>query len=340
MFRAAFPSASDHDEKLEMQWVKENYDLAGNNGTTKDTHITRLAGTWVGPSVAVELGDLYSLGPLINTVVDAKPDPTANYRRSGKSAGSTGTPKPPTPASPLVKSTPARAIDAKSIPASSPSPAALAHPAKRRKESSPAPAPVFAPALAPAAKNNSDALKAPRRSTRTKSPAPRSTGPLMSVISASTPAKTPKVVKALRRAEALTPGGSDETVVDDENEAVEDDVAGSQLREQDIKEQKLLIEDLKAKREAALQIELANKEEEGEEEEESDEGEDEVKDGGAGVKRAREDEEEPLKFDFKEPQIGDRVIATNTRVSRFQMEPRTKSFAWGVAAFAVGMSAV
>lgn len=337
MFRAAFPTASDHDEKLEMQWVKENYDLAGNNGTTKDTHITRLAGTWVSPSVAVELGDLYSLGPLINTVVDAKPDPGANYRRSGKSAGTAGTPKP-SAAAPLVKHTPARATDAKSIPPSSPSPAALAHPAKRRKESSPAPAPVSAPA--PMAKSNSDTLRAPRRSTRTKSksPAPRSNVPLMSVISAPTPAKSPKVVKALRRAEALTPGGSDETVVDEENEVVEDDVAGSALREQDIKEQKLLIEDLKVKREAALKMELADKEEV--EESEEGEEEEEAKDGGVGVKRAREDEDEPLKFEFKEPQIGDRVIATNTRVSRFQMEPRTKSFAWGVAAFAVGMSAV
>jgi len=59
----------------------------------------------------------------------------------------------------------------------------------------------------------------------------------------------------------------------------------------------------------------------------------------ATLKRAREDEEE-LRFDFKEPEVGERTIATNRRVSRFQMEPRTKSFAWGVAAFAVGMGAV
>ncbi|KAJ3484474.1 hypothetical protein NLJ89_g11976 [Agrocybe chaxingu] len=43
MFRAAFPNASDYEEKVEIQWVKEHHDLSGNNGSTKDTHITRLA---------------------------------------------------------------------------------------------------------------------------------------------------------------------------------------------------------------------------------------------------------------------------------------------------------
>jgi len=59
-----------------------------------------------------------------------------------------------------------------------------------------------------------------------------------------------------------------------------------------------------------------------------------------GKKREREDENVPLKFDFKEPEREQRTILTNRRVGRFNMEPRTKSFAWGLAAFAVGMGAV
>jgi len=59
-----------------------------------------------------------------------------------------------------------------------------------------------------------------------------------------------------------------------------------------------------------------------------------------GKKREREDEDEPLKFNFKEPENVERAISTNRRVGRFNMEPRTKSFAWGLAAFAVGMGAV
>jgi hypothetical protein len=127
----------------------------------------------------------------------------------------------------------------------------------------------------------------------------------------------------------VTPEGSDETAVDEEDEGVEDGVAGSELRHQDIAEQKKLIEDLKAKRDAEVKaVHEADEsmEEEGEE-------------APGTLKRAREDEE-VLKFEFKEPEVGERVIATNKRVSRFQMEPRTKSFAWGVAAFALGMGAV
>ena len=57
-------------------------------------------------------------------------------------------------------------------------------------------------------------------------------------------------------------------------------------------------------------------------------------------KRTREEESEALQFQFKEPEVGERAIATNKRVGFFQMEPRTKSVAWGLAAFAVGMGAV
>ena len=89
MFRAAFPNASYGEEKLEFAWVKNTYDLSGNNGSTRSAHIPRLAGVWVGPSVALELGRAYMLGRHIEAVVEAEPDPNGNYTRSGRSAAGT-----------------------------------------------------------------------------------------------------------------------------------------------------------------------------------------------------------------------------------------------------------
>ncbi|KDR76335.1 hypothetical protein GALMADRAFT_247727 [Galerina marginata CBS 339.88] len=331
MFRAAFPNATDQDEKIEIQWVRDNFDLSGNNGSTKDAHITRLAGTWVSPKVALELGREYALGTLINVVVDAAPDPNGNYRRSGKAAAAAAAP-PTTNGTTTVTATTQSVASttivvskppsaAKSLP--TPSPTAAVPPAKRRKESSPIPSQSSKP---PSRASPSPAKTVVRRSTRTKSPAPRSTAtaPLTSL-----PNRTPKATRSSARQEAiastsLTPGGSDLTAIDEENQLVEEGM-GEELREQDIEEQQKLIQDLKSKREAAK----------------SEHGEGSMDTGEAwSKKRERDEEEVPLKFEFKEPETEDRVIATNTRVGRFHMEPRTKSFAWGVAAFAVGMGAV
>ncbi|KAF7339217.1 pH-response regulator protein palA/RIM20 [Mycena venus] len=57
MFQVAFPNASEELKKREIQWVEDTYDLTGNNGSSKDTSITLLAGTWVSPTIAVELGE-------------------------------------------------------------------------------------------------------------------------------------------------------------------------------------------------------------------------------------------------------------------------------------------
>jgi len=116
----------------------------------------------------------------------------------------------------------------------------------------------------------------------------------------------------VRIVEVTTPGGSDETVVE-EAETVE--IARPDMF-QDIAEQKELIERLKAERGATLM--------------ETD-----------SLKRSREDEDErtELKFQFKEPEVQERQMATNKRIGRFHLEPKQKSFAWGVAAFAIGMSA-
>ena len=113
----------------------------------------------------------------------------------------------------------------------------------------------------------------------------------------------------------VTPDGSDETAVEEVDGAEE--FAAQELHAQDIAEQKAMIADLRAKRDAVTKV-----------------GE------GDALKLKRAREEEALKFDFKEPEVGERAIATNRRVGVFRMEPRTKAMAWGIAAFAFGLGAV
>jgi len=107
-----------------------------------------------------------------------------------------------------------------------------------------------------------------------------------------------------------------------------------ELYEQDILDQKRLIDDLKKAKAEKLRAkeELVDEEME-ESEEESQEP--------AKLKRIRQEEEEQLTFNFKEPETEERQIASNRRVEgRFNLQPRAKSLAWGIAAFPVGMGAV
>jgi hypothetical protein len=302
MFRAAFPTASEADERRETIWVKETYDLGGNNGSTKEPGIVRLAGTWVGPDVALlpEFAQTYGLGGVIPHVAKASPDPSAAYRRASTKTTPKAAPRSspsassnlPTPAPSIVLPTPKRRRESSPVLAADPPPSTLPPPRRSARTKSPAPVPKPLSAKSPIVKS--------------RSPAPRSPVP-----------KSPKVTKSSARAvrvvEVTTPGGSDETVVEEEAETVE--IAHPNMT-QDIAEQKELIERLKAEREAPLM--------------ETD-----------SLKRAREDEDETteLRFQFKEPEVQERQIATNKRVGRFHLEPRKKSFAWGVAAFAIGMSA-
>lgn len=295
MFRAAFPNASEADERKETQYVKEMFNLAGNNGSAREPHIVRLAGTWVPPDTAVQFGLAYHILEIINLIVEAEPDPNTSYRRSTK--GGT-TPKATASQYSLRSSTASVAP-----PASSPSMPA----SKRRRESSPAPSP---PQSVPPPQPN---LPPPRRSARTKSPAPPPPSALKSPRSV-------RIARTVRVAEVTTPVGSDETVVEDDAETIE--IAKPSLS-QDMADQKELIERLKAERHAKTMDvdEVAN----------------------VPLKRAREEEEgskEELRFNFKEPETEERKISTNRRVSRFHLEPRQKSFAWGVAAFAIGIGAV
>ena len=316
MFRAAFPTAPDHEEKSELQWVKENFDLTGNNGGPQSPQITRLAGTWVSPVLARTLGDTYALGDLITAVIEASPDPNGNYRRSGKANAGAQTKTPAVTQAPLPSSTfTASPLVVKNIPASSPQ--ATPNPAKRRKERGSSP-----PARSPSPPSSPSKIPMPRRSSRTRSPAPK-TFP-------STTVKTPKSTsKASRREEVkiVTPS-SDLTVVDEESVVIEDGITGSALHQEDVTDQKALIEKLKAQRaqQQAAQAEV-EQEEEGAETPVSE----------SILKRAREEDNQGFKFEFKEPEVGERAIATNSRVERLQ--PRTRRLAWGAAVFALGMGA-
>ncbi|KAH9058356.1 hypothetical protein EDB87DRAFT_1626208 [Lactarius vividus] len=304
MFRAAFPTASDESERVEANWVKANYDNSGGNRAGK----ARFAGTWVTTDVAITIADEYSLGKIIPPLTDAKPDPNTEYRKSSR-------------AQQQQQQTPDKGSPApKQLPTPSPSMPAP-NPPKRRREASPAPSKT--PSIA-----SSSPVKSPlspilaRRSQRTISPAPPPTPKPLSQKSANTP-KSPKVSRSplkARRLEVVTPAGSDETAVDDEVA----DVPEPDINE-DIREQKEMIEAFKAQREAQLRAG----------------DEDTAMVEGPEKKREREDENASLGFNFKEPETQERQIATNRRIARLpEMTPERKSFAWGVAVFAAAVGAM
>ncbi|KAA1467506.1 hypothetical protein DENSPDRAFT_769319 [Dentipellis sp. KUC8613] len=301
MFRAAFPTASEEAEREESAWVKANFDLSGSNKSGK----SRFAGTWVSASVAATLADAYSLTTILEPLTEAKPDPNTEYRKSQRAQQQT----------PDKNATPT-----KQLPTPSPS-AITPNPPKRRREASPPKSSTTPATRSTAAAATSIPV---RRSTRTASPAPT---PIPKIVTsprvAKSPTKSPKVGR--RRLEAETTAGSDETAVDEDVA----EVAGPDPI-QDIAEQKEMIAAFKAQREANR----AQKDGE-------DVGMSSTDEGEGPAKRAREEEDAPLQFNFKEPgaeaENKERAIATNRRVT---MTSQRKSLAWGAAAFAVAFGAM
>ena len=310
MFRAAFPNASEEAEKGEVNWIKLSFDTSGANKSGK----ARFAGHWVTPDVALYLAENYHLGHIIPSLAAAVPDPNTTFRRSKNQ-------QQPTP---------------NASPAAEPGPA----PAKRRREASPAspvPATTTAPPPAPAEKPSSPPPSRiptspnPRRSARLRSP-PATVVPMQPLVAPSP--KTPRSRRAARE-EMLTPAGSDETAVDDDAEAAK--VAEPKMHE-DVQEQRELIAKLKAERAANA---AKAKEAEPTMSQEAAEKSLVEADDATGVKRTREEESTEYRFNFKEPgegEVGERAIATNSRVTR--MRPERKSLAWGALAFAAGLGAV
>ena len=68
-FHAAFPNASDSDEKLEVAWTKDTYDL---NGSLRDSHINRPVGVCddVSYTSAAAMGDVTVNGDEKDQAVD------------------------------------------------------------------------------------------------------------------------------------------------------------------------------------------------------------------------------------------------------------------------------
>ncbi|KAH9942764.1 hypothetical protein B0H21DRAFT_750251 [Amylocystis lapponica] len=316
MFRAAFPTATEEAERAEASWVKVSYDIAGANRSGK----ARFAGTWVNPDVAIAIADSYSLGPFIPSLAESSPDPNIVYRKSKQGQAQQPTPSV-SPAAPSPRTPP--------TPQSrDPAP----NPSKRRREASPPHASETTTAPAPAPQTPAQARTVnspvPRRSARLKSPPPAS-APAPSILSPKSQRKT--------RKGAHIPAGSDETVVDDE--ASEVSKAMEPNMSQDIQEQRDLIARLKAARDADRKAKEAAVEAEEDEDEEEDE-EAESASASTAQKRTREDEDAQLTFDFKQPEVGERTIATNRRVGLLRATPQRKSLAWGALAFAAGLGAM
>ena len=306
MFRAAFPTASDESERLEANWVKANFDNAAGNRGGK----ARFAGTWVTNDVAISIASDYSLGDIISPLTDAKPDPNTEYRKSSRALQQQQTPDKDIPVP-------------KQLPTPSPS-MSTPNPPKRRREASPAA--TKSPSIAASSPTKPPLGPASaRRSQRTTSPAPLPSAKLGSPKVAS-PVKTPKVIRSplrTRRMEVVTPAGSDETAVEDDIP----EVPGPDANE-DIREQKEMIEAFKAQREAKVR-------------EQAGDDRDEAMDEGSEKKREREAENPSLQFDFKGPETEERKIATNRRIPRLpEMTPERRSFAWGIAAFAAAVGAM
>jgi hypothetical protein len=305
MFRAAFPTATDESERMEANWVKANFDNSGGNRPGK----ARFAGTWVSTEVAINIASDYSLGDIISPLTDAKPDPNTEYRKSSRAL--------------QQQQTPDKDLSApKQLPTPSPS-MSTPNPPKRRREASPAS--TKSPSVAASSPTKSPLAPAStRRSQRTTSPAPPS-NPKLSSPKVPSPVKAPKVIRSpvrTRRMEVVTPAGSDETAVEDDVP----EVPGPDVNE-DIREQKEMIESFKSQREAKSP-------------ERAVEDQDEGMDGGSEKKREREEENPSLQFNFKEPETQERKIATNRRIRLPEMTPERRSFAWGVAAFAAAVGAM
>ncbi|EKM58366.1 uncharacterized protein PHACADRAFT_252627 [Phanerochaete carnosa HHB-10118-sp] len=286
MFRTAFPTAPEDVERKEAAWVKATYDTSGANKSGK----ARFAGTWVNPDVALEIAKDYNLEPVIVPLADASPDPNMVYRKSQKLLQ-----QQPTPVASPVAHTGAAARDA-------------APPAKRRRDASPT---ASATLVNPSAETGATPA---RRSTRQRSPA--------TVTPAAKTPKTPKTIKAVHEHLVSIHTNSDETAVEEEDMEIVK-VAQPNV-EEDVREQKELVERLKADRSAAEASQML-----------AVEGSTQ----SVAPKREREDEKVEYKLDIKEPETEERAVVSNSRV-RVQMPPERKSLAWGALLFAAGLGAV
>ncbi|KAE8537973.1 hypothetical protein D1P53_006040 [Cryptococcus gattii VGV] len=89
MYKVAFPSATEEEEKREMDWVKSSFDTRGTNGG-RDSEVVRLAGQWVSRNLAIHIAPAYNLvqlvaASMVPALARAVPDPNVAYRKSQRS---------------------------------------------------------------------------------------------------------------------------------------------------------------------------------------------------------------------------------------------------------------
>lgn len=288
MYRAAYPTATEADEKHEMAYAKDGYNLFGQNGSSKEPHIVRLAGVWVSAEVARTFAEAYGMRTVIETMIVADPnEATTPARRSTKSTPRKG----------------AADAAAAAVAVSPVTPTTQPPASKKRKEAS------------PAVSSSGKAGTPTRRSTRAKSPPPAYTPQTIASVITASPGRKGRKSAAASQAQALQEAPTATTIDEDTQYIAE--TTGPEM-EQDIAEQKSLIASLKAQRGTGDTTVVTQK-------------------------RVREDDDEaePLKFNFSDPQEvamkAERAIATNKRV---YFTPRVRRAAWGGAAFAVGAIAV
>ncbi|THG96807.1 hypothetical protein EW026_g5092 [Hermanssonia centrifuga] len=320
MFRAAFPSANDDTERAEAAWVKLNYDVVGANKSGK----ARFAGTWVTPEVAMAIAASYSLESYIAPLADAVPDPNVVYRKSASAKAQQATPA----SSPAVPS----------MAAATPK---EAHPTKRRREDSPSSA--LSPAQVAAAVATTPTPAKKRAITPGATPSTRWSNSHKSPASKLAAVTNPKriIVRDDDEGREVLVGGDDDESYREASEVVA--VAEPKMQD-DVREQKELIERLKAEK-----AELEQKAKEAAEKvramtgEGFPEEEDAFVGGGGGraQKRLREEASVEHKLTIKEPEAEGRAIATNSRIRVItNMPPERKQLAWGAVLFAAGMGAV
>lgn len=319
MYRAAYPRCSDSQEKSECLYAKTHFDLAGNNGSAAEGNfsgIIRLAGTWVSLEQAKLFAVEYGIQPVVDILAAANPDPKVD----GKKLGKTATPN----------ATIAARMKASSTNDYTPS-------TKRRREEQIAVSPTVE-----AAKTSSTipGVRTTRRSatpsqsraslaaaSKTVSPPPRRSSRKRSVPPPELPpaTTTPKTAKLRRGGTPGKIGGSDQTLIEEEDEdGFAADVAAPNMLA-DIEEQHALIESLQRSQASG------------------------TKNLPPRSKRALEEEKVNIKQTFEPKEHSnddiemenDRQIATNRRIRAGVLAgPERKSFAWGVFVLAVGATAM
>jgi hypothetical protein len=158
MFRAAFPDASDDDEKNDSTWIKQAYDITGANGGYRGNtkQVLRLAGTWLPVEAALAVAESYAIHSIVKPLTEAEPEPNQHFR---KSAAANGT---------------SELLDLKPTSTAAPAPAKpVSPPAKRRRMASPA-STTSAPLSPPVATRKLRSSKSPAPTKKATTPKPRS----------------------------------------------------------------------------------------------------------------------------------------------------------------------